>query len=92
MSDWQYSMTLAQIYKGRTSSNKNISSPNASYHGNPDLKENKVIDRSVVARGQRWGRQGGHEEIGGGVPEMFYIVSMVELMLLCAFAKTEIAA
>lgn len=48
--------------------------------------------RSVVARGQRWGRQGGHEEIGGGVPEMFYIVSMVELMLLCAFAKTEIAA
>lgn len=31
-------------------------------------------------------------KLGGGVPEMFYIVSMVELMLLCAFAKTEIAA
>ena len=43
---------------------------------------------SVVTRGQRCGRQGGHEETGG-VTEVFYIVSMVELMLLCAFVKTD---
>lgn len=46
MSDWQYSMTLAQIYNGRITVTK-LLVPQMPKYGTPDLKENKVTDQFV---------------------------------------------
>lgn len=47
MSDWQYSMTLAQIYEGRITVTKILVPQMPKYHRTPDLEENKVTDHFV---------------------------------------------